>query len=79
MYLTVSKRFEISLSHRMYHPDFSDDENFAHYGDESKGMHGHGHNIVVTFMFHGPVSENDGMMLNVTIIKEKVLGERDHD
>lgn len=72
MYLTVSKRFEISLSHRMYDSELSDAENFSLYGDESKGVYGHGHNIIATFLFHGPVSVADGMMLNVTIIKEKI-------
>ncbi len=72
MYLTVSKRFEISLSHQMFNSELSDEENLSIYGDESKGKYGHGHNIVVTFLFHGPVSDTDGMMLNVTIIKEKI-------
>lgn len=56
----------------MYNSDISEEENISVYGDESKGMYGHGHNIVVTFLFHGPVSNSDGMMLNVTIIKEKI-------
>ncbi len=82
MYLTVSKKFEISFSHRMHNARLSEDANILLYGDESKGEHGHGHNVVVTFLFNGEVSETDGMMLNVTIIKErinKLLGERyDH-
>ena len=72
MYLTVSKRFEISLSHRMYNANYTDEENMTFYGDESKGVHGHGHNIVVTFLFHGPIQADDGMVVNVTIIKEKI-------
>ncbi len=82
MYITVAKKFEIALSHRMYNQDLSDEENIALYGNESKGEYGHGHNLVVTFIFHGPVSDKDGMMLNVTVIKEKInrlLAERyDH-
>ncbi len=72
MYLTVSKRFEISISHRMYNHSCTEEENCLMYGDESKGEHGHGHNIVVTFLFNGQVSQDDGMMLNVTVIKEKI-------
>ena len=56
----------------MFNAEISDEKNMSLYGDESKGVHGHGHNIVVTFLFHGPINQDDGMVVNVTIIKEKI-------
>jgi len=72
MYLTISKRFEISSSHRLYLDKWSEKENYDFFGRESGGIHGHGHNFEIIFVFHGPVNDQNGMMINVTIIKEKI-------
>ncbi|KAA3631017.1 MAG: hypothetical protein DWP97_14055 [Calditrichaeota bacterium] len=72
MYLTVSKKFEISFSHRLFIDNLSEIENTELFGDESKGKFGHGHNADVTFLFNGPISETDGMVINVVEIKEKI-------
>ena len=72
MYLTVSKKFEISFSHRLFLHNLSGEENTELYGDESKGKFGHGHNADVTFLFNGPISQTDGMVINVVEIKEKI-------
>jgi 6-pyruvoyltetrahydropterin/6-carboxytetrahydropterin synthase len=72
MYLTISKKFEISFSHRLYNNNWSDEENYRIYGDESKGNFGHGHNFEVTFVFNGPVNQNTGMVINVSEIKERI-------
>ncbi|MBD3258459.1 hypothetical protein GF377_08495 [candidate division GN15 bacterium] len=71
MYLTISKRFETSVSARQYRPDWDDDRNLATYGLFSRGRYGHGYNYVVYLVFHGPVDPDNGMMINVTIIKER--------
>ena len=70
-YLTISKRFEISLSARQYRPDWDTVRNEATYGPYSRGEYGHGYNYVVVLVFHGPVDDKTGMMINVTIIKER--------
>lgn len=70
MYLTISKKFEISCSHRLFNENWSEEENFNYYGDESKGKFGHGHNFDVTFIFNGPINEKTGMVINVSEIKE---------
>lgn len=72
MYLTVSKKFEISFSHRCYSTSLSERENYALYGNESKGKYGHGHNLDVNVIFNGPVDPKTGMMINVTDIKQRV-------
>lgn len=72
MKLSVSKRFEISFSHRCFDSNLSDDENYNLYGDESRGNFGHGHNMVAVFGFTGQVDPKTGMVINVTTIKEKI-------
>ncbi len=74
MYLTLSKRFEISTSVRLAHPGWSRERNDAYYGPLTGGEHGHGYNYVVFFVFHGPVDGPTGMMINLTDIKQKVNG-----
>ncbi len=82
MYLTISKRFEISSSARLYRADWDEPRNRAVYGPACQGKYGHGYNYIIYFIFNGPVDEKTGMMLNVTFIKERVqalLAERyDH-
>lgn len=82
MYLTLSKRFELSTSIRLAHPGWSREQNETYYGPHTGGEHGHGYNYIVYFVFHGPVDPQTGMMINITDIKRKVnsvLNERyDH-
>lgn len=72
MYLTLSKRFEFSASHRLYKPGLSDEKNFEIYGRESGGRFGHGHNFVLYVVISGRVDEKTGMIINVTDIKKEV-------
>lgn len=82
MYLTLSKRFEFAASARMSSPALSPEENAAYYGAHADAPYGIGNNYVAYFIFTGPVDPKTGMMINVTIIKERVnrfLNERyDH-
>ena len=72
MYLTLSKRFEFSASHRLYNPKWSHEQNYAAFGDECGGAHGHGHNYTAHLVFHGPVDPDSGMMLNIATIKSRM-------
>lgn len=71
MYLTISKRFELSLSARQFRADRDEAYNRRHYGPWSQGPYGHGYNYVVHLVFHGPVDVKTGMMINVSAIKER--------
>ncbi len=73
MFLTVSKRFEFSASHRLYLKRWSPEENRDFFGRKSEGLYGHGHNYVAYFVFRGEVDEDNGMLINVTTIKERIL------
>ncbi len=72
MYLTISKRFEFCASHRCFIPAFSEKKHLELYGDESRGNYGHGHNYVAYFVFHGPLDPRTGLMINFSLIKNKV-------
>ncbi len=72
MSLLISKRFEFSSSHRLFVKDWSEAKNIAYFGREATSRFGHGHNFVAHFVFDGPVDRANGMMINVTIIKEKI-------
>ena len=73
MHLVISKRFEISLSYRYYRKDWSEDKNRAVFGKKVAGPHGFGGNFVAYFIFHGPVDTDTGMLINVTVIKKRIL------
>ena len=82
MFLTISKKFEISLSYRYYQPRWSAAENEAYFGREAGSEHGYGGNFVAYFVFAGDIDADTGMVINVTVIKERIkrlLAERyDH-
>lgn len=78
----ISKRFEFSSSHRLHVTGWSEQQDEAVYGREARSPHGHGHNYVATFAFNGPVDQQTGMMINVTVIKDRLKeiidGRYDH-
>jgi 6-pyruvoyltetrahydropterin/6-carboxytetrahydropterin synthase len=82
MLLTVSKRLEFSASRRLRVAKWSDNENQAVFGPETKARHGSGRNYAAYFVFTGPVDPTTGMLINISEIKEragKVVRERfDH-
>lgn len=73
MYLTVSKRFEFSASVRPYRADWSERENLAYYGPGTSARHGYGNNYTAYFIFHGPVDHKTGMLVDLAIIKPRIL------
>ncbi len=73
-YLTTSRRFEFSASHRLAVPGWSEEKNTRVFGPESGGEYGHGHNYVVYLALHGRPDEKTGMAMNISRIKEIVNG-----
>ena len=82
MLLTVSKRLEFSAARRLHVNSWSDTENLAVFGPETNSRHGTGRNYVAYFVFTGPVNPSNGMLINISEIKEqagKIVRERfDH-
>jgi 6-pyruvoyltetrahydropterin/6-carboxytetrahydropterin synthase len=71
MLLTVSKRLEFSASRRLHVARWSESENLAVFGPETKARHGSGRNYAVYFVFTGPVDAATGMLINISEIKER--------
>src|SRR6266705_4527458 len=82
MLLTVSKRLEFSAARRLHVNSWSDTENLAVFGPETNSRHGTGRNYVAYFVFTGPFNPSNGMLINISEIKEqagKIVRERfDH-
>jgi 6-pyruvoyltetrahydropterin/6-carboxytetrahydropterin synthase len=71
MLLTVSKRLEFSASRRLFVPRWSESENVAAFGEESRAKHGTGRNYVAFFVFSGRVDPVTGMLINISEIKRR--------
>jgi 6-pyruvoyltetrahydropterin/6-carboxytetrahydropterin synthase len=71
MLLTVSKRLEFSASRRLAVPRWTEQENLAAFGEESRAKHGTGRNYVVYFIFSGRVDPVTGMLINISEIKRR--------
>src|SRR5438128_4064829 len=71
MLLAVSKRLEFSASRRLHVAKWSDNENLAVFGPETKARHGSGRNYAAYFIFTGPVDPATGMLINISEIKER--------
>jgi 6-pyruvoyltetrahydropterin/6-carboxytetrahydropterin synthase len=71
MLLTVSKRLEFSASRRLRVKHWSDSDNLAAFGPETEAHHGSGRNYVAYFVFTGPVNPSNGMLINISEIKEQ--------
>jgi 6-pyruvoyltetrahydropterin/6-carboxytetrahydropterin synthase len=72
MLLTVSKRLEFSASRRLFVKGWSDAENIAAFGPETAARFGTGRNYVAYFVFTGRVDPVNGMLMNISEIKERV-------
>ena len=71
MLLTVSKRLEFSASRRLFVRRWSESENLAAFGEESRAEHGTGRNYVAYFIFSGRVDPVTGMLINISEIKRR--------
>jgi 6-pyruvoyltetrahydropterin/6-carboxytetrahydropterin synthase len=71
MLLTVSKRLEFSASRRLFVRRWTESENIAAFGAESRAEHGTGRNYVAYFIFSGQVDPVTGMLINISEIKRR--------
>lgn len=72
MLLTVSKRLEFSASRRLFVAEWSEAENLAAFGAETKARYGTGRNYVGYFVFSGRVDPRNGMLVNISEIKARI-------
>ncbi len=77
----LTRRYWISASHRLHHPEFTDEQNRATYG-KCNNPHGHGHNYAIEVTVSGEVDRRTGMICNLVdlddCVRQKVLEPFDH-
>jgi len=82
MLLTVSKRLDFSASRRLFVSRWTDSENLAAFGPETRAQYGTGRNYIAYFIFSGDVDPVTGMLINISEIKKRageIVDERfDH-
>ena len=82
MLLTVSKRLEFSASRRLFVRRWTNSENLVAFGPETRARYGTGRNYIAYFIFSGPVNPTNGMLINISEMKERagriVHGNFDH-
>jgi 6-pyruvoyltetrahydropterin/6-carboxytetrahydropterin synthase len=79
IYLTRRERF--SAAHRMYRPDWTDEENQKMFG-KCSNPNWHGHNYILWVTIKGEPSSEYGLVMNINILKQlilnKVINKIDH-
>ena len=77
----VTRRVHWNSAHRLYRPDWSDQENARVFG-ECSNPHWHGHNYEMDVTVSGPVDPETGYVLDLKILKdileERVVSDLDH-
>lgn len=71
--LTVSRRFVFAASLRRRPAGRSLEDCLRLYGETANAAHSTGGNFVATLMFTGAVDEPTGMLVNLTVVKERIL------
>ncbi|MFO7939656.1 MAG: 6-carboxytetrahydropterin synthase [Bacteroidales bacterium] len=79
--LFITRRERFSSAHRMFRPDWSDEQNQEIFGACSNpNWHGHNYELFVTVK--GPMNPETGYAMNIkdlsTLIKRKVIIKVDH-
>lgn len=72
MYLTLSKKFEVSFSRRLRRETWDEDRNRRAFGMTGEGNWGHGVNLQVYIILHGSVDSQTGMLVNLSDVKKGV-------
>jgi 6-pyruvoyltetrahydropterin/6-carboxytetrahydropterin synthase len=79
IYLTRRERF--CSAHRMFRPEWSDEENNRVFG-KCSNPNWHGHNYILWITVKGEVSLEHGFVMNINtlkkIIQEKIINKIDH-
>jgi 6-pyruvoyltetrahydropterin/6-carboxytetrahydropterin synthase len=77
----ITRKEQFSAAHRMYREGWSDEKNFNVFG-KCSNPNWHGHNYVLHVTVKGDISEELGLFINLStlkqIIKEKIIDKVDH-
>lgn len=70
--ILVTRREVFSSSHRLYNPNFSDEENERVFG-KCSNLNGHGHNYVLEVVVSGEIDSQTGYLIDLKVLKEIIL------
>ena len=77
----LTRRESFCASHRLWNPQFTQEQNDALYGACAR-VNGHGHNYVVEVTLRGGVDPQTGMVINLTDLKlfmrSEIIAKVDH-
>ena len=77
----IRKTYRFCSSHRLFRPEWSDEENREVFGSSSLAP-GHGHNFRLTVVVRGPAQRQSGRVLDLgdldALIEERVIAVYDH-
>ena len=81
MAVYVTRRAQFSASHRLYNPEFTDQQNWEVYG-HCNNPHGHGHNYQLEVTLRGDPDPQTGMIVDLKwlkeVVHEKIITLMDH-
>jgi len=79
--ILVTRRETFSASHRLFNPNFSDEENVLLFG-KCNNPNGHGHNYILEVIVAGEVDSQTGYVIDLKVLKEiihnYVISKVDH-
>lgn len=79
IYITRRERF--NAAHRLFRPDYSDEQNLAVFG-KCSNPNWHGHNYVLHVTVKGEVNPDTGFLVNLSdlsrVVRERVIDKLDH-
>lgn len=70
----VARRVHFSAAHRLWNPQFTEDENWSTFGN-CNNPKGHGHNYTLEVTVRGPIDPDTGFVVDLAVLK-RVLDER---
>ncbi|WP_449258526.1 6-carboxytetrahydropterin synthase [Chlorobium limicola] len=77
----VSRKMEFNAAHRLFNPEFGDDENRRIYG-KCSNRYGHGHNYELEITLFGTIDRRTGFLFDLkdlkTILEEEIVSRFDH-
>jgi 6-pyruvoyltetrahydropterin/6-carboxytetrahydropterin synthase len=77
----IARRAHFSAAHRLYNPDFSDQQNWDTFG-ACNNPRGHGHNYTIEVWLRGPIDPQTGYVFDLTrlkqIVDEEIVQRVDH-
>ncbi len=79
--ITITKRMYFSASHRVFNPNFTEEENQNTFG-KCNNPNGHGHNYTLEVSIKGDVNPNTGYVFDLkklkNIINQEIIEKLDH-